>query len=212
MIAVITGDLVRSSQLSAAQINQAERTVHRLTQEYGETGCRSEWFRGDGFQLVAPAPERTVEILVRLVCQLTEQGLSATLSVGLGEGEIAARPGLSQGRVFELSGRGLEQNARGELSLHIDAPELNQQVQLPTAFLSFLLARLTARQAQVIDEWIAHGFCEHQQVADRLDMTRQNVSLHLRKAGAALIERYDETFGQWLLALQQHTPKKGERQ
>lgn len=199
MIAVLTGDLVRSSHLSREQIEQAEHQVRQLAQDY--SGCRSEWFRGDGFQVVVPNPDQTVAILVRLMCQLIAQGLSASVSAGIGPGDNDRRPGLAQGRAFELSGRGLEKSNRGEISLYFEQSELNQQVQLPTAFLSFLLSKLTSKQAQVIDDWVAHQFCDHQQVADRLAMTRQNVSLHLSKAGGSLIEQYQDNFKTWLFRL-----------
>ncbi|RUO32012.1 hypothetical protein CWE12_03215 [Aliidiomarina sedimenti] len=201
MIAVLTGDLVHSSKLSEQQLNQAQQLLQQQINRHTQSGGRGELYRGDAFQLALPEARDAIKAALLVVCTLRANGVALTLSVGIGDGPVAKRSATAQQQAYVLSGRGLELTSRGELTVHSDHSAANQSLQLNTAFLSFLLQNLTRKQAEVLYDWVNHDFCEHHLVAERLQTSRQNVSLHLRKLGGHLVESYCQTFAQWLTDL-----------
>ncbi|MGX5914011.1 MarR family transcriptional regulator [Aliidiomarina sp. Khilg15.8] len=192
MIAVITGDLVSSSALTKNEYESLlELLEQRLRNLKGMPAPEWEFYRGDSFQIVVTRPQHAAKIAVLIAGDLIHAGHKATLSIGVGDyRSLHERPSLSQGQAFELSGRGLDSSARGELTFHSDIPAHADALALTTRFVSFLLNGLTRKQAEVLCLYIDMDCAEHQLLAERLGTTRQNVSSHLKRAGASLIEDY----------------------
>lgn len=203
MIAVLSGDLVNSTQLSSTLYQQAIQLLEQQCLAWQQQfPLHYQLFRGDAFQLVLEDPHQVMRcaMQIRLALQakapLTEQ-VGVTLSVGLGDYQLMGdSPATSQGEAFELSGRGLDKATSGSLQLHTRHPHLQQTLVLNTAFVDHLLSGLTASQAQVLLCYMQMDFAEHHLIAERLNSSRQNVSQHLQRAAAPLIKRYLEFFEQ----------------
>lgn len=196
MIGVITGDLVGSSSLTKTEFKQVLALLEQRMQGFKQ-GITAEWefYRGDSFQLVLRQPQHAGRAAVLLACDLIAAGHQATISIGVGTYRtLEERPSLSQGQAFELSGRGLDESARGELTFQSSLQHLNDTLELNTRFVSFLLNGLTRKQAQVLGLYIDMNCTEHQALADKLGTSRQNVSSHLKRSGAGLIAAYIDLF------------------
>lgn len=192
MIAVITGDLVSSSSLEQSELEQLFRLLEqRLSELSIDPAPTWEFYRGDSFQIVLTRAQHAAKVALLLASDLIHAGHKATLSIGVGDYRaLHERPSLAQGRAFELSGRGLDNTPRGELTFHSDDARQSDALVLTTRFVSFLLNGLTRKQAEVLSLYLHMNCTEHQLLADQLGTTRQNVSSHLKRAGASLIEDY----------------------
>lgn len=201
MIAVITGDLVGSSTLTKNEFKQVLALLEQRLQSF-KKGFAAEWefYRGDSFQVVLKQPQHAARAAVLLASELIAAGHQATISMGVGAYRtLEDRPSLSQGQAFELSGRGLDESARGELTFQSGHQNLNDTLGLSTRFVSFLLNGLTRKQAQVLGLYVDMNCAEHQALADKLGTSRQNVSSHLKRSGASLIEDYIGLFARLMM-------------
>lgn len=196
MIAVITGDLVSSSMLTGDEFDKVFGLLKRRLQSFSSLSASDwEFYRGDSFQIVFMQPQQAAKAAVLIAGELIQAGHGATLSIGVGSYRtLKGKPSRSQGQAFELSGRGLDASARGDLTFHSDEPRYLDALALSTRFVSFVLNGLTRKQAQVLCLYVENDYPEHQALADQLGTTRQNISSHLKRAGASLIESYIELF------------------
>lgn len=210
MIAVITGDLVHSGKMTDIQLTQAQQIIEQQLASARQQGGAGALYRGDAFQLALPQPAAGLRAALLIVTALRSEDYRVTLSLGVGAGPVSKQPRTAQSPAYVVSGRGLEQTARGDLSVHSESTKANEMLALTTAFLSFLLQNLTRKQAQVLYAWVEASFCEHHLVATKLATSRQNVSLHLQKLGGHLIEAYSHHFHQWLNTLVGSLPSSEE--
>lgn len=198
MIAVLTGDLVESTRLSSthyAQTINALTTVLNHLQE--QTGCTYELFRGDGFQVVFPDPKHAIHALftIRLYLnsQISEVAVNCTQALAYGEGTLSeSSPGTSNGEAFVLSGRTLDNTRGGEFRV-ILAPGQSGTKGQQTALdimcsqLSYVLNRLSKKQADLLYQYLSQNFPTHQVLADNNNTSRQNISERLKSAGGDLL-------------------------
>ena len=198
MLAVITGDIVHSSKVSPATMQQAHRRIEQVIADFApRSQCRGELYRGDALQIMVPQPHYAPAICIGLIAALAMEGLQVTLSLAIAPANSAERVALSQGPAFTMSGQGLEDTPRGGWSVHSSDTDLAEKLSLPSELMGFILSRLTAKQAEILYYWLTHERCEQQQIADAFGMTRQNVSLHWRKAAGPHILRYLQQAEAW---------------
>lgn len=199
MLAVITGDIVHSSKADPAALSQAHRRIEQVIAEFSQrSGCRGELYRGDAVQILVPEKLFAPTICIALITALAGQGLHITLSMAFAAAPSEARVALSQGPAFELSGQGLDNTARGGWSAHSSDKELAARLDLASELTGFILSKLTCKQADIVYYWLTHERCEQSQIASAFAMTRQNVSLHWRKAGGPQLVRYLNQAERWL--------------
>lgn len=192
MIAVITGDIVHSRKLSQQQLSQLLRALNNEIEQFNKrVQLKAEFYRGDSFQIALAEPSSAARLALLLITRLKSLKGRATLSLAVAEGNYQS--GL-QGEAFELSGLGLDRSSRGEFTFHSSNRALQNTFDLATQFLSYVLLGHTSKQAEVLRLFIDLGFPDHQVIAEKLGTTRQNVSAHLSRAGAHLVENYIELF------------------
>lgn len=191
MIAVITGDIVHSRRLSRAQLNTALETIRQQVQRVSNDNKVSvAFFRGDSFQISLLDPQSLATLVVLIYCALRQIDCRATMSLAVGQGDVKPQLAGAYGEAFDLSGLGLDSTKRGEITFHSSQTLLKNSFQISTQFLRFLLDSLTAKQAEVLELFVAENFPDHQYIADRLKTSRQNITAHLNKAGADLVRAY----------------------
>jgi len=194
-IAVISGDLIRSSALSAAAYQQLIQTLTRFFADNSSAKLpQGSLFRGDGFQLLCPAPE-LVNTALRLRLTLQSQGADARLSLARGPVEqLAETLASSRGSALTLAGHQLDK-MRGPHWLAQDLIQpLNKAEQLLLWSCSVQLCQLTARQAKVLLHYFASGKPSHQQLASSLGVSRANITQLLNQAQYDLISEIDDYF------------------
>ena len=213
--AVITGDLVGSSLWSPSEYGWATQRLERVLNETksflsnkGAKETLSELYRGDSFQLSSDGYEYIVTAAVLIKLGLLSQRKDAlvvncTLSVGVGQAMAKGKTlGRSQGEPFLLSGRGLEQTGKGELSFHCLAEQspnqnqnqrltlLNHVVAKSLALCDVILNGLTEKQSRLLYQDIINGFPTNAELSKHLDMSEQSASNIKSRVGAKAIYQY----------------------
>lgn len=206
MIAVITGDLVGSTKMSPGDYQRAIGLCTQMIDYFAEHFCATgEIYRGDSLQLCFDQPQHSMKCAVLLKmfllqAKLTTGSIGVTLAVGLGDAKVTgATPGVSQGTAFTHSGRGLDKATSGELSLHMDNTPLQEKLIIASKFLNHLLASLTQVQGRVLYHYLLMNYPTHQKLADHLKSSQQNVTKHLSRIGASLVEEYLGFFEQQII-------------
>lgn len=199
MIAVLTGDLVHSTKMSNETYSNVIDSLKGFLDEANvKFNAIGEIYRGDEFQIQYPEPIYALKntLLIKLALHLSKfspKPIQCTLSLAYGAHKIyAEKPNTSSGPVFTESGRGLENNQRGELSIHWQQQVSNHEIILLTQFLNHLLNRLTKTQAELLYQYIDNNFAGHKRIADITGTTRQNISNRLSNIGAFLVRDYME--------------------
>jgi DNA-directed RNA polymerase specialized sigma24 family protein len=216
-VAVITGDVVRSTELAAG-----DDLVKLLTAAFAPLRPpallrRFEIFRGDGFQGVVRADQalRAAALLrARLRAHRQRDGdrhgpLDARLAIGIGAVDrMAAKLALSNGEAFRLSGRALDAMDRS-----LDAPRLALAI-APGVTRKFgatagplvaaLLAELVRRFDDIVSAWSAPAAdavlgvwadeLTQAEAAARANVTQSAVSQRLRAAQVEEAARLEQLF------------------
>jgi hypothetical protein len=119
--AVLTGDLIKSSKMSNEQRQDTLSTISQLAShipdifpEIGITG--PEIFRGDSWQLLLSQPQYALHVAAIIRAGLKSRKLLDTrIGIGLGNAEMLGNDlGQSDGAVFRLSGKALDELKRGD--------------------------------------------------------------------------------------------------
>jgi hypothetical protein len=213
-LAVLTGDLVASTQLSTSDLERVRRQLLEAVEEVAdwEPGLvvgGAEFFRGDSWQLLLARPRRALRVALYLRAALTAQGLTDTrLAIGLGAVEAMApeRISMSTGPAFVLSGRGLDELPH-RFRMAIRAPSgqgaLADWLPVIGYLCDALVRQWTRRQAEIVRHALAPSHPTQAQIADRLDprVTPQAVGKALTGAEwrglQAAVEQFEDT--RWVL-------------
>ncbi|MCQ6963605.1 SatD family protein [Methanolobus chelungpuianus] len=204
LCAVITGDLVKSSEL---EYQDRESVLSSLRESFGSIGEQLhlqdtvllpfEIFRGDSFQVVIARPERALllSVLLSLMLDLSakEKGLSARISIGIGTvGYIppSGNVGEADGTAFRLSGKMLDSMKQKEQSLLISTqgPALNMMLETQCAFFDLIYGRWTGIQKELIMEKLSGSTQE--EIAARHRKSQSAVSQSLKAAGFDAVKKF----------------------
>ena len=190
--AVLTGDIVKSQDLPAGELDKifdalldAARAIGAWQ---GQSACFTR-FRGDGWQVLVTDEAfvfRAVMIL-RAAVRRIKKGYDTRISLAIGPVEVPGKDlGAASGLAFTQSGRGLDElSGKSRLAISGDVP-LRLQTSLPLA--TEISQGWTALQAQVAMEALRHSeIMSARQVADVLEQTRQNVEKHYASAAVEIL-------------------------
>lgn len=208
-LAVLTGDLIKSSALSSDELNQVRELVLTSVQELDSwapdnsavIAGEAEFFRGDSWQAALLQPRLSFRAAIWLRARLIHQGLcDSRIAVGLGTTDFidTKRISLSSGESFHLSGHALD-----ELSKQIDLtvaispekePVLSNWLPVVSQLCDGHLSRWTQRQAEVMALLLHPSSPTHQEIANQLSVTRQTVTATIESAQGNAIEAAVESF------------------
>jgi predicted DNA-binding protein YlxM (UPF0122 family) len=196
-VAVETSDLVASTHLSKLQNNEVLQGLKALFSEFEANDIAlTEFYRGDGFQILYKKPHYAARYTLVTKLFLLSQfsySVAVTQSLCIGKVDTYAKP-LSEkmDKVFIHSGRQLDAQEKGEIAFA--KHYVNQDFVLASKFLNRMLSQLTTKQAEVLYWYIKLDFPDQQSIANKLNMTRQNVNTHLLRANTDLIRIYINHF------------------
>ncbi len=197
-IAVETGDLVHSTDMSQAKYTQAIMLLKAELNKQSETLQTSfEIFRGDAFQVLYkhPTDAMRASLMTKLWLLFAIDGspIEITQAIAFGHQDISSqRISENMGNVFIASGRLLDQVKRRHIA--ISHWQNQNAIDLIQSYLNHHLTGLTQKQAEVLYYYLQENFPEQQLIADILDITRQNVAAHLKRGGADLLKQTIEFF------------------
>lgn len=195
--AVLTGDLVGSTALGARRLEAARAALSEAAGDIkrwrrGLVAGGPDFFRGDAWQMALAEPGLSLRATIYLRASLIAFE-SADTRIAIGVGRVAKlaprRVSLSAGEAFERSGRLLDKMAATR-RLDVDAPARPGWPSVVAGLSDALIARWTARQAEIICAALDPARPTHQAIAEALSppVTRQAVSDALAAAQWRAIE------------------------
>ncbi len=113
--AVLTGDLIGSTQQSADRINEAMMAIQTAANIIAAwhtppQDTRFTRYRGDGWQIVVRQPTFALRAAVVIQAKLIAVGMESRISIGIGEVTSMGTANLADaaGEAFEISGKELD--------------------------------------------------------------------------------------------------------
>lgn len=194
-IAVLTGDIVTSSDLPAKDLDLAMEALDRAT------NCFSDWHAGshpiitafarrggDGWQTILDTPDLALRAALFLRAKLMGKGPFQTrIAIATGEGALTDKamkdPNYGHGPAFTQSGRLLEKLPRNALMQHDDGGLLSAAVLLA----DHISREWTQAQAATMALALAPTRKTQQDIARHLGISRQAVAQSLKSAGYTAI-------------------------
>lgn len=195
-VAVLTGDMVKSSNLSASELDHAMEALREGAEALrgwsgvdGAPGGHFSRFRGDGWQCAAP-PVLALRACLCLRARLRRLGrkFETRISVGIGprsrDGSDAVT-GALDGAAFTLSGHGLDDMTRSRLLVIAwhEPPAGAALIDAVFALTDEISREWTPRQAEFLLESLSPGEEAQEVLAERSGISQQAVAKHLRAGG-----------------------------
>jgi biotin operon repressor len=179
--AVITGDIVNSTQLQPAEERLLLKSLKKIFEDH-----KHEFFRGDSFQ--AYIKDASAALQLALLCRTAAIGLhpdaevvsDVRVSIGVGSVDSPVRLlATAKGEAFLLSGRGLDSmmKTEGRLVITTENKMGNLALALISDYINSIYKQMTAKQAEVIFELLC-GLSQ-QEVADKLGRSKSTISQHV---------------------------------
>lgn len=186
MIAVLTGDIVRSTELSSGRLDRAVAVLRDASATAGAwhgSSLRFSRNRGDGWQVCLARPALALRTALYLRCALRAEGkdLSTRISAATGSGDPGDTDDLNaaSGPVFVASGRGLDDIVPPATMTFVGGGATGAAFRLS----DHVSNGWTEAQARALAPFLAPRPPTQSEVADRLGITRQAVAQALDAAG-----------------------------
>ncbi|HVS77489.1 MAG TPA: hypothetical protein VHE11_11180, partial [Steroidobacteraceae bacterium] len=196
VFAVLTGDIIGSSSLSATQLGRTRALVLKGAQKFHSRSRPTvlgepEFFRGDAWQLLLGEPARALRVALYIRALLSARlGVDTRISIGIGTAEAIdrSRTSLSTGEAFTLSGHALDE-ITGYFELTGALPDragaLADWFPAILHLCSGLMRGWTRRQAEIVALALQSDNPTHERIAGSLrpPVSKQTVSDSLAGAG-----------------------------
>lgn len=213
MIAVITADLINSSNYSEELLSRILATLKKEFEEMNilyDSELKFRIYRGDSFQGIIQIPEKSLEIslilktAINAVRSKENSGGKANvkeadlkMAIGIGSYEFK-RPSIaeSNGQAFQFSGRSLDDIKKESRTIVLKTPQENINAEFNASFLLLdtLMDKWSIASAEVI-YYLLKGLKE-QEIAEKLQITQSAVNQRKKAAGweavSVLLQRYQQ--------------------
>ena len=190
--AVLTGDLINSTALSAFQVDAAMTRLDAATREASGwangaiTGFRTRG--GDGWQAALSAPEFALRLALIMTAQLrhTEDGIATRVAIATGTGTLPddGDTNRAHGPAFVASGRLLEGLDKQVRIAHASGGTMAAATRLA----DHIAQGWTQAQARAMAEALVPGAPPRATIAEHLGITRQAVNQALWSGGFPAID------------------------
>lgn len=209
--AVLTGDIIKSSKLSAEQLERVRETlldgVAALRGwKRGLVKGNLSFFRGDSWQLLLTDPAYALRAVVYLRARLIASKFAdSRIGVGIGRVDRISVKNITQstGQAFSLSGEQLDAMKvpfRLAFVASESCGEAATLIPIVASLCDALISEWTPRQAEVVGFAVNPGSPTHEAIARALDpeVSRVAVTKSLNAAHWQVIQRAIEEFEQCL--------------
>jgi hypothetical protein len=208
--AVLTGDIIKSSLLSNQDLHTVRSSLLNAVDSVkqwkrGLVIAKTEFFRGDAWQLLLKNPALAMRVSIFLRASLLSEGLAdSRISIGLGKTENISfnRVSLSTGEAFLLSGQGLDsmtQYSNMTIVVPSSARDLSDWLPVIGHLCDSLIGQWTQRQAEIVCAAVDPKEPTHEEIAQRLNpsVSKQAVTKVLNSANWYVIReailRFEKT-------------------
>lgn len=212
VIAVISGDVI-----SSTKIKEREHLIdvfHSMPNQVAHISkCKgSTLYRGDSYQIEIERAEEAlrIAIILRLLLKTnTPEGENMNTSNGLWDMRVSIGVGTvsfrsedvetSDGKAYQLSGRNLSKIGKQNLIITTPWQEVNDELEVSTAFADDIITNWTFSQSQVMLEMLFNEEIMQKQIAEKLNKSPQSISVLLKAAKSSNIIRYIERYESLIL-------------
>lgn len=192
--AVFTGDIVRSGELSAGELQHVFDALADTAQAvagWPDSHTIFARFRGDGWQMTLPARYALrAALAMRAAVRTQGKGFDSRIGIGLGAAQINGNDLASaDGPAFIASGRALDGLARGP---RMSAPQGPAPLRSALPLADVIAQSWTPKQAQVALALVAPSPPTQEALAASLARSRQMIQKQADAAGvSALVQGCD---------------------
>jgi len=197
-IAIITGDLVKSSNIKSAQLKQMNDKLDVFLRKNPDVMLPLAFYRGDSFQLmVETAKSAEIALFIQSIVLSTTETL-ARISIGIGSASkiIPGNVLQSEGEAFQLSGHQLDKMKDEGRIFKIATQSETHQPMLAGSFhlVENIISDWKTGQASVVAQITC---CKNQkEMAQNLNISESSVSKALKSAGWAAIKSFLDGYEQ----------------
>ncbi|MCL6523818.1 MAG: SatD family protein [Thermoflavifilum sp.] len=200
MVAIITGDVVHSRAVPAAQwMEQLKLALQRM----GKTPKDWEVFRGDSFQVKIANPLDAFQQAVYIKsCLKMLKKLDVRMAIGIGEIDYTAeRISESNGTAFTYSGTRFDllQKEKQLLAIQTPWPELDTEINLYIKLSLIAMNQWTTKSAEAVKLMLEHPTASQRELGQMLHIRQHAVSKRLKTAYFQEIKEVDQRFRERLI-------------
>ncbi|ACT58932.1 hypothetical protein [Hirschia baltica] len=199
MIAVLAGDIIKSSRLTPEELQNVKdcivETCDELREKFPEIGLSKPFFyRGDGWQVAMKSAPAALKVAVFIYAGLRQQNIARSrIAIGVGETEKLDLENLDQssGEAFERAGHCLDKMNTRSFDIDFATAENSEYLNVKddglfalTMCVAALISDWTARQAQIALVALFHIDQTNDDVAKLLNppISQQAISDSLRSS------------------------------
>jgi SatD family (SatD) len=194
MWAIITGDIINSRTIDAQQwMDKLKETLN----SFGKEPIDWEVYRGDSFQLRAPASD---SLLIALLLKATiRQFKELDIRQAIGIGEItyeAKRITESNGSAFIRSGECFETLKKETIALSSPWSDFDRVINTMLPLAALTMDNWTPTSSETIKKSLENPEMRQTDLAISLDKSQSNVSADLKRGGYDEIQKMVQYFNQ----------------
>ena len=186
--AVITADIVNSTSLLKAQEKKLFSQLEEVLKPY-----RSEFYRGDSFQVYLKDPAAALKLIIELRMLTRQVGADFDIRAAIGIGEVSLplkKLSTASGEAFLISGRAMDELGKtGDRRLLMRSPleSLNQSLELTAMFVDYIFREMTSKQARVLLIMLAGG--TQLAAAKKIRKSQSTIHKHVQSSGWAELSK-----------------------
>ncbi|HET8754100.1 MAG TPA: SatD family protein [Salinimicrobium sp.] len=211
MVAIITGDIVDSSDLKPEELKLILNTLQEefdSIEKASKTKTDFKIYRGDSFQGMIPQPEMALRNTLQIKSAINKiqfksaekkTGLKADFRVAIGIGNLdLKRKNISEsnGQAFQFSGRTLDEMKNDSRKTKLKCPDenINSEFNASLFLLDFIMEKWSSASAEVIYYFLKGK--KEREIAAEINISQSAVNQRKKAAGwdavSVLLKRYEE--------------------
>lgn len=221
MKAVITGDIIQSTRLSAEHRSMLVKKIQQALKTWeADFKFKSEFFQGDSFQCLLQHPHLSLRVALLMKTYIRSLNpttafspnkmpekrsgillpaniIDARIAVGIGEAEAGTKLATSNGMAFALSGHLLDDLKNSKQTFAIATDDgYNDELETESVLLDALISKTTALQCEVINlKLLSYNETE---IAKQLKIIQSAVNQRSRSGNwnaiDAMVDRFEEIY------------------
>jgi hypothetical protein len=201
--AVLTGDIIDSSLLSAAEKRKMLKVLNSVLLQGKQ--ILSDWepeiFQGDSFQgATEKGLPQSLRYALIIITSLKKYNINTRVAIGIGDITFSSgKVSTSNGAAFQYSGRSLEEmkkNTGSFISIHSANEDACREWEVHCTALNYLMMRCTPLQAEALQ--LALESMTQVEIAKKLKIKQPTVQQRLQAAGwpvfKAVLQRFESKY------------------